>query len=80
MAQCITCGSELHPERADKYNYCMARECQEKNAKGLTMVAVGVNKAADLRAVIRCRSGYPRSGRSRGCRAADPARAPSISP
>ena len=47
MAQCITCGSELHPERADKYNYCMARECQEKNAKGLTMVAVGVNKAAD---------------------------------
>ncbi|HKA98263.1 MAG TPA: hypothetical protein VKD66_18520 [Streptosporangiaceae bacterium] len=25
----------------------MARECQEKNAKGLTMVAVGMNKAAD---------------------------------
>jgi len=47
MAQCITCGSELHPERADKYDYCMARECQDKNAKGLTMVAVGVNKAAD---------------------------------
>jgi hypothetical protein len=47
MAQCITCGTELHPERAKKYNYCMARECQEKNAKGLTMVAVGMNKAAD---------------------------------
>jgi hypothetical protein len=47
MAQCITCGSELHPERAVKYNYCTARECQEKNAKGLTMVAVGVNKAAE---------------------------------
>ncbi len=47
MAQCITCGTELHPERAQKYNYCMARECQEKNAKGLTMVAVGMNKAAD---------------------------------
>ena len=25
----------------------MARECQEKNATGLTMVAVGMNKAAD---------------------------------
>ena len=25
----------------------MARECQEKNAKGLTMVAVGMNKAAE---------------------------------
>src|SRR5215468_10498455 len=25
----------------------MSRECQEKNAKGLTMVAVGVNKAAE---------------------------------
>jgi hypothetical protein len=47
MAQCITCGTELHPERAIKYNYCMARECQEKNAKGLTMVAIGMNKAAE---------------------------------
>jgi hypothetical protein len=47
MAQCITCGTDLHPERARKYNYCMARECQEKNARGLTMVAVGMNKAAD---------------------------------
>ena len=47
MAQCITCGSELHPERAKKYNYCMAPECQEKNLKGLTMVAVGVNKSAE---------------------------------
>jgi hypothetical protein len=47
MAQCITCGTELHPERAKKYNYCMARECQEKNAKGLTMVAVGMNKSGD---------------------------------
>jgi len=47
MDKCITCGADLHPERAKKYNYCMSRECQEKNAKGLTMVAVGMNKAAD---------------------------------
>ena len=47
VAQCITCGSGLHPERAKKYNYCMAPECQEKNLKGLTMVAVGVNKSAE---------------------------------
>src|SRR5215471_1038453 len=47
MAQCITCGTELHPERAQKYNYCMSPECQEKNAKGLTIVTVGMNKAAD---------------------------------
>src|SRR5260370_37099685 len=47
MAQCITCGSELHPERAKKYNYCMAPEWQEKNLKDLTVVAIGVNKAAD---------------------------------
>ncbi len=37
----------MHPDRAKKYNYCMAPECQEKNLKGLTMVAVGVNKAAE---------------------------------
>jgi hypothetical protein len=45
--RCITCGAELHPERARKYSYCMSKECQEKNAKGLTMVAVGMNKAAE---------------------------------
>jgi hypothetical protein len=47
MAKCITCGTELHPERARKYNYCMSPECQAKNLKGLTMVAVGVNKSAE---------------------------------
>src|SRR5580693_7447392 len=47
MYNCITCGRELHPLRAAKYDYCMSPECQEKNAKGLTMVAVGVNKAAE---------------------------------
>jgi hypothetical protein len=47
VAQCITCGSELHPDRAKKYNYCMAPECQQKNLKGVTMVAVGVNKSAE---------------------------------
>lgn len=47
MAQCITCGSELHPDRAKKYDYCMAPECQDKNLEGLTMVAIGVNKSAE---------------------------------
>jgi hypothetical protein len=47
MATCITCGTELHPERAQKYNYCMAPECQEKNAKGLTIAAVGMNKSGE---------------------------------
>jgi hypothetical protein len=47
MARCITCGTELHPERAQKYNYCTAAECQEKNLKRLPIVSVGMNKAAD---------------------------------
>ena len=47
MAQCVTCGSELHPDRAKKYDYCMKPDCQEKNLKALTMVAVGVNKSAE---------------------------------
>ena len=47
MAACVTCGAELHPERAVKYDYCTAPDCQERNLKGLTMVAVGMNKAAD---------------------------------
>jgi DNA-binding CsgD family transcriptional regulator len=44
---CITCGTELHPERAEKYNYCTAPECQEKNFTGLTMVAIGMNKSGE---------------------------------
>jgi len=47
MTKCITCGDELHPERARKYNYCLKPDCQAKNLKGLTMVAVGVNKSAE---------------------------------
>jgi hypothetical protein len=52
MARCVTCGSELHPERAEKYDYCTRRECREQNAKPLTIAAVAVNKAADQYLVV----------------------------
>ena len=47
MATCVTCGDELHPERAQKYDYCTKRSCRERNAKSRTIATVGVNKAAD---------------------------------
>ncbi len=47
VAHCITCGTELHPERAARYDYCLAPKCQEINRKGLTMVGIGMNKAAE---------------------------------
>ncbi len=47
MASCVTCGEPLHPERAERYDYCTRRECREANAKPLEIVAVGVNKAAE---------------------------------
>ena len=47
MASCITCGAEIHPERALKYDYCMAEDCAEKNFRGLLMAAIGMNKSAD---------------------------------
>jgi hypothetical protein len=56
MAQCVTCGSELHPERAEKYDYCTRRECREENSKPLTVVSVGVNKAADQYLVLNERT------------------------
>jgi DNA-binding CsgD family transcriptional regulator len=56
MARCVTCGSELHPERAEKYDYCTTRECREKNARPLTIAAVGVNKAADQYLVLNERA------------------------
>src|SRR5438132_14039166 len=52
MANCVTCGKELHPERAEKYDYCTDPECLQRNAQGLEMVAVGVNKAADQYMVL----------------------------
>jgi DNA-binding CsgD family transcriptional regulator len=47
QAHCVTCGSELHPERAERYNYCTRRACREQNARPPTIAAVAVNKAAD---------------------------------
>jgi hypothetical protein len=47
MATCVTCGVELHPERAEKYSYCTKSACQDANRQGLTIVAVGVNKSAE---------------------------------
>jgi DNA-directed RNA polymerase subunit N (RpoN/RPB10) len=56
MAACVTCGSTLHPERAEKYDYCTKRECREQNAKPLTIAAVAVNKAADQYLVLNDRA------------------------
>src|ERR671922_1494611 len=56
MARCVTCGSELHPERAEKYDYCTRRECREGNARPLTIAAVAVNKAADEYLVLNERT------------------------
>ena len=53
---CVTCGSELHPERAEKYDYCLKRECRERNAKPLAIAAVAVNKAADQYMVLNDRA------------------------
>jgi DNA-binding CsgD family transcriptional regulator len=51
-AQCVTCGDELHPERAEKYDYCTKRACREENARPRTIAAVAVNKAADQYLVL----------------------------
>jgi hypothetical protein len=47
LATCITCGDELHPERAERYDYCTKPACQQANAEELPIVAIGVNKASD---------------------------------
>jgi hypothetical protein len=52
ITTCVTCGEELHPERAEKYDYCTKPECLKANARGLRVVAVGVNKAADQFVVL----------------------------
>jgi hypothetical protein len=43
----VTCGDELHPERAEKYDYCTKPECRARNARPPTIASIGVNKAAD---------------------------------
>lgn len=52
MATCITCGDELHPERAERYDYCTKPACQQANAEELPIVAIGVNKASDQFAIL----------------------------
>lgn len=52
MATCTFCGDELHPERADKYDYCTKPSCRGRGAKALTIASVGVNKAAEQFVVL----------------------------
>jgi hypothetical protein len=56
LANCVNCGEELHPERAERYDYCTRPECQERHRKGLQIVAVGVNKAADQYVILNQRT------------------------
>jgi hypothetical protein len=52
LATCITCGDELHTERAERYDYCTKPACQQANAEELPIVAIGVNKASDQFAIL----------------------------
>jgi hypothetical protein len=63
---CVTCRAELHPERAEKYAYCTRRECRERNARGLAILAVGVNKAADQYEVLDGRTRAETASRAEG--------------
>ncbi|HEY3209655.1 MAG TPA: hypothetical protein VGL18_07645 [Actinomycetota bacterium] len=87
MANCVTCGDELHPERAEKYDYCTRPDCRDRNAKGLQIVAVGVNKAADQYVVLNERTkqemasgrykkepGVPKSSQPQPVRTSGPSR------
>ena len=76
MARCVSCGVELHAERAEKYDYCMNPACRAKQARGLTIASVGVNKAADQFVVLDERT---EEEMARG-RYQDARRASSISP
>jgi hypothetical protein len=75
VARCVTCGIELHPERAEKYDYCTKADCQAKNARSLTIAAVGVNKAADQYVILDERT----QKEIAGGRYRDPRRASAIS-
>jgi DNA-binding NarL/FixJ family response regulator len=76
VARCITCGTPLHPERAEKYDYCTKPDCRAKSARSLTIAAVGVTKAADQYIVLDERTQEEMAGG----RYLDARRAPSISP
>ena len=75
MVRCVTCGTVLHPERAEKYDYCTKADCQAKNARSLTIASVGVNKAADQYVILDERTQREMAGG----RYQDPRRATSIS-
>jgi DNA-directed RNA polymerase subunit N (RpoN/RPB10) len=75
VVRCVTCGTVLHPERAEKYDYCTKADCQAKNARSLTIASVGVNKAADQYVILDERTQRDMAGG----RYQDPRRATSIS-
>jgi hypothetical protein len=52
LATCVTCGDELNPERAARYDHCTKQACRQANAEELPIVAIGVNKASDQFAIL----------------------------
>ena len=52
MATCTICGDELHPERAEKYDFCTKPACRARGARAIRIASVGVNKAADQFVVL----------------------------
>jgi hypothetical protein len=62
VASCVTCGTELHPERAEKYDYCTGPDCRARNARPRTIASIGVNKAADQFHVLDDRTTEERAG------------------
>ena len=53
MATCTICGDELHPERAEKYDYLHQALVPRARGQGRSRIAsVGVNKAADQFVVL----------------------------
>jgi hypothetical protein len=91
MANCVTCGEELYPERAEKYDHCTRPDCQDRNSKGIEIVAVGVNKAADQYVALNDRTkqemasgrykkepAVPARSRPKPARAPEPTRVPHV--
>jgi hypothetical protein len=62
VANCVTCGAELHPERAEKYDYCTRPDCRARNARPRTIASIGVNKAADQFVVLDDRTTQEMAG------------------
>jgi hypothetical protein len=53
IMNCVYCGCDMRPERAELYDYCTSEECYKQGFKQSEYVVLGVHKSTPVICSVR---------------------------